>query len=132
MYKNLVTWFFFTLIAGALPLGLNFIFCIFTVTPFTYFDLCPEVIFFNLLLSADGLKDLYEIDNNKKSKVFLNAALIFILIISAIIYGFLLAIDHQKMDLNMEAIIKCSIIITITCVIISLNIQLLRGENNDH
>ena len=71
MFKKLIMWFFFTILAGILPIGFKWVVCEITNIDFIYADICSEIFFFNVILSADGLKELYDVDSDKKLKVFL-------------------------------------------------------------
>lgn len=127
MFKKLTMWFFFTIIAGVLPLGFKWVICGMTEIPFTYSSICSEIFFFNLILSADGLKELYDIDSEKKQKILLFASLIFIIIILSTIYGVLLLNDYKDMKLNLNAIYSYSKFFTFCCLIINFSIQILGG-----
>ena len=127
MFKKLTMWFFFTVIAGVLPLGFKWVVCDMTNIAFTYSSVCSEIFFFNLILSADGLKELYDIDSDKKIKILLFASLIFIIIILSVIYGILLLNDYKPMGLKLDWLYKYSVIFTTCCVLINFSIQILRG-----
>lgn len=127
MFKKLTMWFFFTIIAGVLPLGFKWVICGLTDIPFTYSGVCSEIFFFNLILSADGLKELYDIDSDKKIKILLFASLIFITIILSVIYGILLLNDYKPIGLKLDSLYYYSKIFTTCCVLINLSIQILRG-----
>lgn len=131
MFKRLTMWFFFTIVAGVLPLGFKWTVCNITGIAFTYASICSEVFFFNLILSADGLKELYDVDSDKKIKILLFASLIFIIIILSTIYGILLLNDYKGMSLKLDSLYLCSKIFTSFCVIINLSIQILRGHEID-
>lgn len=129
MFKKLTMWLFFTIIAGILPLGFKWAVCGMTGTPFTYDSICSEIFFFNLIISADGLKELYDVDTRKNLKVLLFASMIFVIIIIAVIYGILLLNDCvDDMHLQLETIYSVSGLLTVLCVSISFCIQLVRGE----
>ena len=128
MFKRLTMWLFFTIIAGILPLGFKWAVCGITDIPFTYAGICSEVFFFNLILSADGLKELYDVGSDKKIKILLFSSLIFIIIILSTIYGIMLLNDYKSMDLKLDALYLYSKIFTALCVIINFSIQLLRGN----
>lgn len=130
MFKKITMWFFFTIIAGVLPLGFKWVVCSITGISFRYSSICSEIFFFNLILSADGLKELYNIDNNKKQKILFFASLIFIIIILASIYGILLLNDHMDMNLKLNSIYSYSKVFTIFCLLINFSIQLLGGVDN--
>ena len=127
MFKRLTMWFFFTIIAGVLPLGFKWAVCGITDISFTYAGICSEVFFFNLILSADGLKELYDVDSDKKIKILFFASLIFIIIILSTIYGILLLNDYKSMGLKLDSLYLYSKIFTVFCVVINFSIQLLRG-----
>lgn len=132
MFKKLIMWFFFTILAGILPLGFKWIICGVTGIPFTYSSICSEIFFFNVILSANGLKELYDIDSGKKLKIFLFASLIFITIILSTFYGVLLLNDYKELELNLDNIHLYSKIFTIFCLLVNLSIQILGGaDQND-
>lgn len=127
MFKRLTMWFFFTLILGVLPMAFKWIVCGITSIPFTYASICSEIFFFNLILSADGLKELYDIDSHKKTKILFFATLVFIIIILSVIYGILLLNDYSVMSLQLERLYMSSKVSTGLCVIINLGIQIMGG-----
>lgn len=131
MFKKITMWFFFTIVAGVLPLGFKWAICDMVEVPFTYSSICSEIFFFNLILSADGLKELYDVDSDKKQKILLFASLIFIIIILSTIYGILLLNDYKNLHLNLDAIYLCSKIFTIFCITINFSIQILGGINGN-
>lgn len=121
-------WFFFTIIAGILPFGFKWVMCGITEIPFTYSSICSEVFFFGVILSADGLKELYDIDDSKKQKAILFPLLIFIIIILSTFYGILLLNDYKNIGLKLDLLYFCSYVLTGCCLIINFSIQLLGGE----
>lgn len=125
MFKKLTTWIFFTIFAGLLPIGFKWAVFGMTNQIFTYSHVCSEVFFFNIILSADGLKMLYDIDSEKKLKILLYASLVFILIIISVIYGILLLNDYTQLNLSLNSIYHYSKIFTVWCVITSLSIQII-------
>lgn len=132
MYKKLVMWFFFTILAGILPLGFKWVVCGMTGIAFTYSSICSEIFFFNVILSANGLRELYDIDSEKKPKILLFASLIFIIIILSTFYGTLLLNDYKEMELNLANIYLYSKIFTFFCLLVNLSIQILGGvDEND-
>lgn len=131
MFKKLIMWLFFTIVAGVLPIGFKWVVCKVAETPFTYSSICSEVFFFNVILAADGLKELYDVDSAKKSKVLLFSSLIFIIIILSAIYGILLLHDYKPMGLRLNLLYLCSKIFTVFCLVISFSIQILGGTSND-
>ena len=131
MFKKLTMWFFFTILAGVLPLGFKWVICGMTEITFTYSSICSEVFFFNVILSANGLRELYDIDSDKKLKVLLFAALIFITIILSAFYGVLLLNDYKDMKLTLDNIYLYSKIFTLFGLIVNFSIQLLGGADTD-
>ncbi len=131
MFKKLVMWFFFTILAGILPLGFKWVVCEMTGIAFTYSSICSEIFFFNVILSANGLRELYDIDSEKKLKILLFASLIFITIILSAFYGVLLLNDYKDMKLSLESIYTYSKIFTIFCLMVNFSIQLLGGVDKD-
>lgn len=131
MFKKLIMWFFFTILAGVLPLGFKWVICGMTEISFTYSSVCSEIFFFNVILSANGLKELYDIDSEKKLKILLFASLIFILIILSAFYGVLLLNDFKDMKLNLGNIYLYSKIFTFLGLIVNFSIQILGGVDTD-
>lgn len=133
MFKKLITWGFFTILAGLLPIGFKWTVFGMTGLVFTYSSVCSEVFFFNIILSADGLKTLYDIDmdNKKNVKILLYATLIFVLIIISAIYGILLLNDYTELNLTLDSIYFYSKILTICCVVTNLSIQILGGGDTN-
>lgn len=129
MFKKIIMWLFFSVFAGVLPLGLKWLVCGMTGTPFTYSSICPEIFFFNLILSANGLKELYDINRHTRKKAFLFASSIFIIIILSTIYGILLLNDYINVGLSLDDIYLSSQIFTVFCIIINFSIQILGGAN---
>lgn len=131
MYKKLIMWLFFTIIAGILPIGFKWAIAGITNVPFEYSNIGSEIFFFNVILSADGLKGLYDVDSGKKVKILLFASLIFIIIILSAIYGILLLHDYRPIDLSLDSLYSYSKFFTVCCLVISFSIQLLGGMNHD-
>lgn len=129
MFKKLVMWFFFTILAGILPLGFKWVVCGMTGVAFIYSSICSEIFFFNVILSANGLRELYDIDSEKKLKILLFASLIFITIIMSAFYGILLLNDYKDLKLNLDNLHLYSKIFTFFCLIVNLSIQILGGTN---
>lgn len=127
MFKKLVMWFFFTILAGILPLGFKWVVCGITGVAFTYLSICSEIFFFNVILSANGLRELYDIDSEKKLKILLFASLVFITIIMSTFYGILLLNDYKDLKLNLDSLHLYSKIFTFFCLIVNLSIQTLGG-----
>lgn len=125
MFKKLTTWIFFTVFAGLLPIGFKWTVCGMTNIAFTYSSVCSEVFFFNIILSADGLKTLYDIDSEKKLKILLYASLIFVLIIISVVYGILLLNDYKALSLNLDSIYYYSKIFTGCCIATNFSIQII-------
>lgn len=125
MFKKLTTWVFFTIFAGLLPIGFKWAVFGMTGQLFTYSNACSEVFFFNIILSADGLRMLYDIDSEKKLKVLLYASLVFILIIISVVYGILLLNDYTQLNLSLNNIYRYSKIFTICCVITNFSILII-------
>lgn len=127
MFKKLTMWFFFTIIAGVLPIGFKWCVCGITGISFEYHNICSEIFFFNVILSADGLKELYDIDSSKKLKVLLFASLTFIIIILSAIYGILLLHDYISIELELDTLYLYSKFFTVCCLVINFSIQILGG-----
>ena len=131
MFKKLTMWGYFTILAGLLPLGFKWVVCDMAGKPFTYASICSEIFFFNVVLSANGLKELYDIDSKKKLKILLNATLIFTTIILSVFYGILLLNDYKDTGLNLEIIYRHSKFFTILCVVVNFCIQIFGGTTEN-
>lgn len=132
MFKKLTIWFFFTIVAGILPIGFKWCICSITKIPFEYSNVCSEIFFFNVILAADGLKELYDVDSGKRLKILLFASLIFIIIILSAIYGILLLQDFKPMGLSLNSLYSYSKFFTVCCLVINFSIQILGGaEDNE-
>lgn len=131
MFKKLVMWFFFTILAGILPLGFKWVVCGITGVAFTYSSICSEIFFFNVILSANGLRELYDIDGEKKLKILLFASLVFITIIMSTFYGILLLNDYKDLKVNLDSLHLYSKIFTFFCLIVNLSIQTLGGSTEN-
>ncbi|MCM1045305.1 MAG: hypothetical protein NC417_07330 [Candidatus Gastranaerophilales bacterium] len=131
MFKKLIGWFFFTIVAGLLPIGLKIIMFVITERAFMYYDICSEVYFFDIIISANGLNSLYEIDNKSKIKIALFATLVFFIIVLSWVYGVLSLAEEFHAKLYLEPIYLLSIVFTVCCFIINLSIQLIKGVENN-
>lgn len=131
MFKKLTTWFFLTLVAGALPFGFKLVTCSISHVPITYSSNCSEVFFFNLMLSVNSLKELYDNVDKKKLGMILYFLSIFILLMMAVIYGFLLLNENLQLNLELSGIYASSIWFTLFCILTNLGIQILGGTNKD-
>jgi len=149
MYKKILLWLFFTVIAGLLPIGFIWFACEVTNTVFTSTIISSEIFFFNLLLSADGVKELFssmliknmhEKDNKderskKKNgiKITFLCIEIFVLIILAVIYGIILINNYaNNLNLQLDGVYASMKSLTIACVAVSCCIQVIGGvEENE-
>lgn len=133
MFKKFTSWFFFTILAGILPIALKFMFCIMTRTSFKYSDICSEIYFFNIIISSDGLRELYEVDNNNKFKIVASPILLFTIIILSTIYGMILLNGYKLSKLDYNYIYLISVISTITILIISFGTRFCeRSRRNEY
>ena len=100
---------------------------------FSYGDACSEIFFFNLILSADGMKEIYDVKEHKKLRVLLFSTVLFVIIILATIYGILLLnANLENMILQLDVIYRVSKVLTVFCVVVNLCIQLIGGaESNE-
>ena len=96
MYKKIVLWIFFTVIAGLLPTGFVLLACNVTNTSFSVDMICSEIFFFDLIMAADGLKEIYSVKRYRKTKVTLFSIMLFVLIILSVIYGILLLNNYAE------------------------------------
>lgn len=132
MIKKLTVWFFFTIIAGVLPLGIKWLLSQITNIPFTYPEICSEIFFFNVIISADGVKELLGLKNKTNLKLLLGSTLVIIIIILSALYGILLTYDYVQINLRQDSLYLYSKVFTVFCLMISFSIQLLGGvEKNE-
>lgn len=128
MFKKLTLWFFFTVFAGLLPLLFVVVVCNMTGKDLSYSMFGTEIFFFNLMIAADGMKELYELNGHKKVKVFLFASMLFTIIIVASLYGILLLNDYSTgLNLQLDFTYSLSKILTVSCLLISFSIQIMGG-----
>lgn len=146
MYKKIVLWLFFTVVAGLLPIGFIWLACELTNTAFTDTMISSEIFFFNLILSADGVKELFssmlikkkknkDSSDNKNNgvKITFLCIEVFVLIIIAVIYGAILINDYSKgLDLQLDVVYASMKKLTVACIAISCCIQVIGGaEGNE-
>lgn len=132
MKKQIIVWLFFTVFAGVLPLIFILYICQITGTEITYNKICSEIFFFNIILSADGLKTLYGIKTEGNLKLTLYATTILILVCVSVFYGTLLLNNYKgNLDLNMSWTYKVSLFFTLFCIISCTSIQVLGGIENE-
>lgn len=135
MYKRICLWFGFTLIMGILPLLFTLVIKYVTKSEISISAISPELIFFNVMVYADGLKTLYNIresDKNKKIKTTLLVSVVLLLIFLAVIYGILLLNSNiPNLNLQLELLNISSVISTIICVILSACIQVIGGLEDE-
>jgi len=130
MSIKIKTWFFFTVIAGILPIGLIIIVCSITNMDITYNMLQAEIFFFNLMILSDAIKELYFIKDERNNKIFLFSTILFCIIIISFIYGILMVNTYKcNLDININIIQITSISLTVLCFIISFCIQIMGGKN---
>lgn len=105
--NNVSMWFFFTLLLGMLPI-------IFLLITSLFIDgeiirvssLTKEMFFLTIILCADILKTLYDVNDKKLvyTKTFLYGISIFVLIISSVLYGILLIYKGEYISENVYGI----------------------------
>lgn len=131
MRRRIISWLFFTVFAGVLPLIFILYVCQITNTPVTYEIVCSEIFFFNIILWADALKTLYDIKTERDLKLTLYATSIFTLVCVSVFYGTMLLNNYKEnLELNLGWIYNISIILTFFCVISCASIQVLGGAEN--
>lgn len=127
--KNLITWFFFTFLLGILPIIIQIILTAGTRLNFDFSitSMSKELFFVTIILCADILKTLRENENKKiiKEKTFIHGLSIFMLVISSVLYGFILVIDRNINDI----FIISSIIICLFSAVIGIVTQIIDGWN---
>lgn len=130
MFKKILMWIFFSLIAGLLPLCIKWIICDVLNVQLELSNVCSEIFFFNLILSANGIKEVSVINTTKHKKLLLllSTTLIFILIILSIFYGILVLNSVKSIGLNLDHINFYSIILSVFCLLVNLSIQIFGGE----
>lgn len=132
MRKRLILWFFFTLLAGLLPLGFILYICQITQTDVTYQEICSEIFFFNIILSADGLKTLYDIKPERDLKLTLYGGTIFIMVCVSVFYGTMLLNSYSgASSLNLEWTYNMSLIFSGSCILTCFAVQILGGRADD-
>lgn len=135
MYKRICLWMGFTVTLGILPLLFTLVIKYVTKSEITISVISPELIFFNVMVYADGLKTLYNIresNKNKKAKTTLLVSVVILLIFLAVIYGILLLNSNiPDLNLQLELLNILSIISTIICVILSVCIQVIGGLEDE-
>ncbi len=132
MRKRMIVWMFFTVFAGLLPLIFILYVCQITGTTITYNIVCSEIFFFNIIMSADGLKTLYEIKTDRDLKLTLYATTIFILVCVSVFYGTMLLNNYKdNLGLNLEWTYNVSKILTAFCFVSCASIQFLGGAENE-
>lgn len=133
MRKRLISWSFFTVLAGLLPLVFILYICTITQTVVTYQEICSEIFFFNIILSADGLKTLYDIKQERDLKLALYAGTIFIIVCVSVFYGIMLFNTYNKVqsELDMEWTYFMSLVFSAFCILSCFAIQILGGIEND-
>ena len=111
--SNFTMWFFFTLLLGALPLIFLILTDLFLGNKISLASMTKELFFLTIILCADILKTLYEINNEEKRKytgnAFIHGMTIFILILASVLYGIMLMFDERKINdyVCMLSIILC-------------------------
>lgn len=132
MRRRMIVWAFFTVFAGLLPLIFILYVCQITDTKITYNVICSEIFFFNIILSADGLKTLYDIKTERDLKLTLYASTVFILVCVSVFYGTML-LNNYKTDLhlNLESTYRIFLVLTFFCTISCASIQVLGGAENE-
>lgn len=131
MRRRIISWLFFTVFAGILPLIFILYVCQITNTQITYRIICSEIFFFNIILWADALKTLYDIKTERDIKLTLYATSIFTLVCVSVFYGTMLLNNYKEdLQLNLDWTYNMSIILTVFCVISCTSIQVLGGVEN--
>ena len=135
MYKRICLWLGFTVTLGIFPLLFILIIKYVTKSEISISVISPELFFFNVMVYADGLKTLYDIkrtEKNKKAKDTLFVSVVILLIFQAVIYGILLLNSNMpNLKLQLELINLLSIVFTVICVILSICIQIIGGQEDE-
>lgn len=132
MYKKIVLWVFFTVVAGLLPIGFVLLACNVTDSTLTLEMICSEIFFFDLIMAADGLKEINNIKKYKKAKITLFCVMLFVLIIISVVYGISLINNYaENLNLNLEDLYSSMGILTGACIIIDFCIQIMGGAGRN-
>lgn len=102
LFTQMVNWFFFTVIAGLIPFLLKFIIYGMFGQKIACSDIGSEVLFFDLIVTANGLKQLNEVKNHPKFKIFLFPFLMIFMMFLAAMYGILLLNDYKPLGLDSD------------------------------
>lgn len=132
MIKKIEDWIFSVIIAGLLPIIIKFFVCLMIRHPFTYPDICSEIYFFNLMISADGLNEIYNLKEKDGIDKFLYNILKFFLAILSVMYGILILNNYKEIGLDFHPIYFISFLSTTINISISFfykNIE--RRKIND-
>lgn len=131
MRRSIISWLFFTVFVGILPLIFILYVCQITNTKVTYETICSEIFFLNIIMWADALKTLYNIKTERDLKLTLYATSVFTLVCVSVFYGTMLLNNYKEnLELNLDWTYNMSIILTIFCVISCVSIQVLGGVEN--
>lgn len=133
MRKKLIIWFGCTVIWGLIPVMVRYIISDITNVPFVFPEMSSELLFFNAILSADGLKELLLLERHKyvNLKLLLGLPLIMSVLIMGIICGVLQTSDYMTISLSIDSLKGYSIFFTVCSLIICFFIQLLGGGNTN-
>lgn len=102
LFNQMVNWFFFTVVASLIPFLFKFVICGMLGQKIAYSDIGSEVFFFDLIVTANGLKQLNEVENHPKFRKLLFLILMFFMIFLAAMYGILLLNDYKTLELNSD------------------------------
>lgn len=131
MRRQIISWLFFTVCAGSLPLIFILYVCQITGTQVTYKIVCSEIFFLNIILWADALKTLYDMKTERDLRLTLYATSIFTLVCVSVFYGTMLLNNYtENLQLNLDWTYNISKMLTVFCVISCVSIQVLGGMEN--
>lgn len=126
--KIIIEWIFFSVLVGFISLGLKWIIVRILKNSFSYLDILSELALFNLVLSINGLKDLYESRDITDIKKILFLSLIFFCIAFSVFYALYLIYSYGSLDLDTYFLYHICIFSSIFCLANNFFVQFLRKE----
>lgn len=128
---NLISWYFFTLVLGTLPILFLFFASLFNGNNISIKSMSKELFFLTIILCADTLKSLNDIDNKRvpSAKRFLLGMTTLMLIVSSVLYGFMLIYGEEDIK---EVIYMISTFLCLLSIAMGLSTQILTGYIYTH
>lgn len=131
MFKRMMNWFIYTVIAGILPIGIALIICNLVNVKLSYTMFFSGMFFVDLTLLADAMKVLYDIEKYKKFKITLYSVSLVLIIIVSVVYGIVLLNDYKKLELNMNAVRLMLYVFTGACIVIDVCTEIIGGVESE-